>query len=364
MYFDQVLTEFVAFSAGKPSSLSPEGPATLAGEVKCCKVQAHFSQAFRLCDAVPPNCKTVRIRGNSAEATQQLGELVPKRSSIKVGAAEHERRIPGEVEVREEIVSDMPLEANDVSCIVPSSKVPTIALELAREDGDEVDTPLEMQDDKTIAIYSPEGQTVLVNVDMNIPWEAVSESSVIGILVSIDDRIQDAEGSRVGVTVSLGQTLGSFKELLSNEHSFHCAENSLILNGCELKDNEQTLGDLGFVEGCTVHAVAAVQFSVATLSGKEYKFALKTTTLISEIRKLLREMDADNQDDYAFSLDGVNTLPESQVLWDLNRTCASSPSPSNTSASLPISTNASARNSMTKSPSTAVRVSTTSERKF
>ncbi|KZP21340.1 hypothetical protein FIBSPDRAFT_931749, partial [Athelia psychrophila] len=258
MYFDQVLTEFVAFSAGKPSSLSPEGPATLAGEVKCCKVQAHFSQAFRLCDAVPPNCKTVRIRGNSAEATQQLGELgtkevenhlLPQNSDaaslvssaeqmkkmdtgntasadaimdlgehsestvfVKVGAAEHERRIPGEVEVREEIVSDMPLEANDVSCIVPSSKVPTIALELAREDGDEVDTPLEMRDDKTIAIYSPEVQTVLVN--------AVSESSVIGILVSIDGRIQDAEGSRIGVTVSLGQTLGSFKELLLNEHSF------------------------------------------------------------------------------------------------------------------------------------------------
>ncbi|KZP20335.1 hypothetical protein FIBSPDRAFT_1044972 [Athelia psychrophila] len=245
------------------------------------------------------------------------------------------------------------LAANDVLHIVPPSKVPKIALELVREDGsvfditvssgitvaklkeeidieeniavrqlklvnsqrdgdgEEVVTLLEVQDDKAISEYSLEGQKVLVDV---------SALSVIDILVSVDDRIEDAEGSRIGVVVRLDQTMGSFKELLLNRHSFHCAEHSLILNGHELKDDEQTLGDLGVVRGCTVHAVAAVQFSVVTLAGKYYGFTLKATRRISYIRKLLREVDADvgDQDDCAFSLDGVHMLLESHTLWDLN----------------------------------------------
>ncbi|KZP17367.1 hypothetical protein FIBSPDRAFT_29992 [Athelia psychrophila] len=184
------------------------------------------------------------------------------------------------------------LVANDVLYIVPPSKVPKIALELEKEDGsvfditvssgitvaqlkeeikieekipvrqlklvnsqededgDEVVTLLEMQDDKAIAEYSLEGQKVLVDDSV---WEAVSAPSAIGILVSIDDRIEDAERNRIGVAVRLDQTLGSFKELLLNKHAFTCTEHSLILIGRELKDDEQTLGDLGFIEGCTIH---------------------------------------------------------------------------------------------------------------
>ncbi|KZP21298.1 hypothetical protein FIBSPDRAFT_931724 [Athelia psychrophila] len=222
----------------------------------------------------------------STDAIMDLGEH--SESVLFVGTAECERRIPEEVEERGQIDSDASLAANDVLHIVPPSQVPTVALEFVREDGDEVVTPLEMQDD-------------IVNV-------------------SIDDRIEDAEGSRIEVAGRLDQTLSSFKELLLSQHSFHCAERSLILIGRELKDDEQTLGDLGFVEGCTVHAVAAVQFSVTTLAGKGYKFALKATTLISDIRKLLREVDADvaDQDNYAFSLDGVHSLRDSDMLWDLN----------------------------------------------
>ncbi|KZP21315.1 hypothetical protein FIBSPDRAFT_931733 [Athelia psychrophila] len=153
-----------------------------------------------------------------------------------------------------------------------------------------------------------------------LSWIELHPPSTISILVSIDDRIKNAEGSRIGFAVRLDRTLGSFKELLLNKHAFDCAEHSLILLGREIKDDEQTLGDLGFVEGCTLHAVAVVQLSVATLAGEDYKFALKATTLISEIRKLLREVDADmsDQDDCAFSLDGVHTLQESRTLWDLN----------------------------------------------
>ena len=62
-----------------------------------------------------------------------------------------------------------------------------------------------------------------------------------------------------------------------------------------------------------------VQFSVATQADEDYEFALKATTRISEIRKLLGEIDADvGNEDFAFSLDGVHTIRESRTLWDMN----------------------------------------------
>lgn len=64
--------------------------------------------------------------------------------------------------------------------------------------------------------------------------------------------------------------------------------------------------------------VAAVKLSVATLATKDHGFALKATTRISDIRKLLRKVDPDYQDDYVFSLDGLHTLRESHTLWDLD----------------------------------------------
>ncbi|KZP21319.1 hypothetical protein FIBSPDRAFT_509116 [Athelia psychrophila] len=142
------------------------------------------------------------------------------------------------------------LAANDVLHIVSPSNVSKITLELVREDGsvfditvssgitvaklkeeikieekitvrqlklennqgdeegDEVVTLLEMQDDKAISEYSLEGQKVLVN-------DAVLAPSTISILVSIDDRIKNAEGSRIGFAVRLDRTLGSYKEAAS-----------------------------------------------------------------------------------------------------------------------------------------------------
>ncbi|KZP20342.1 hypothetical protein FIBSPDRAFT_932376 [Athelia psychrophila] len=263
----------------------------------------------------------------SADVIMDLGE---HSEYAPFAAPECDRRILEGVEKRGQIDSDMPLAANDVLHVVPPSNVPNIALELVREDRDEVVAPLEMRDDNAISEDSLEGQEVLVDgeyrcqivsstpVGMNILRESVSAPFAIGILVSIDDRIEGTEGNCIGVTVRLDQTLGSFKELQLNKQPFHCAEHSLILDGRELKDDEQTLGDLGFVEGCTVHAVAAVQFSVATLAGEKYEFFLKPTARISDIRRQLCEVDAGDEDDYAFSLDGVHTLRESHTLWNLN----------------------------------------------
>ncbi|KZP03006.1 hypothetical protein FIBSPDRAFT_905342 [Athelia psychrophila] len=98
--------------------------------------------------------------------------------------------------VEEQMDSDMPLAANDVVHIEPLSNVPNIAPELVREDRDEVVAPLEMRDDNAISEDSLEGQEVLVDVDMNILRESVSAPSAIGILVSIDDRIEGTEGFR------------------------------------------------------------------------------------------------------------------------------------------------------------------------
>lgn len=64
--------------------------------------------------------------------------------------------------------------------------------------------------------------------------------------------------------------------------------------------------------------VASVQFAVATLAGEKYEFFLKPTARISDIRRQLCEVDAGDEDDYAFSLDGVHTLRESHTLWNLN----------------------------------------------
>lgn len=157
-------------------------------------------------------------------------------------------------------------------------------------------------------------------------------------MVSIDQRIQDAEVHRINGAAKLDQTLGSFKQLLLEKHALRCPDYVFVFIGRELKDDELTLGDLGFAEECTVHAgmwpaflvlpfqshplleVAVIQFSVDTQADEEYEFALKATTRVSEIRKLLHEVDANvaKQDEYAFSLDGVHALRESSTLWDLN----------------------------------------------
>ncbi|KZP16664.1 hypothetical protein FIBSPDRAFT_934545, partial [Athelia psychrophila] len=244
------------------------------------------------------------------------------------------------------------LATNDVLHILLPSKLPKITIKLILEDGsafditvsssitvaklkeeiqieekiavrhlklvdnhgheDEVVTLLELQDDKAISEYSLDGKNVRVN--------PVSAPSAIDILVLIDDQTDGAEGSRIWVEVMLDQTFASFRELLLDCHSCYRAEHSLILFGRELKDDEQTLGDLGFVERCTVHAVSTVQLSVTRLTGEDYTFVLKVTTSISEIRKLLREIDVNvgDRNNYVLSLDGVHTLQESCTLLDLN----------------------------------------------
>lgn len=85
-------------------------------------------------------------------------------------------------------------------------------------------------------------------------WETVSPPSALGILLSIDERMEGASGKRMGVAVKLDQTLGSFKQHLLDKHGILCSDYTLILIGRELKDDNMALGDLGFIPGCTVHA--------------------------------------------------------------------------------------------------------------
>jgi hypothetical protein len=58
----------------------------------------------------------------------------------------------------------------------------------------------------------------------------------------------------MGVAVKSDQTLASFKEEVLEKYGFGLSDYTLILIGRELKDDTKTLGDLGFIPGCTVHA--------------------------------------------------------------------------------------------------------------
>jgi len=94
---------------------------------------------------------------------------------------------------------------------------------------------------------------------------------------------------------------------------------TLILIGRELKDDERTLEDLGFISGCTVHAVTQVQLCVSTPAAGDFEMAVGPMTRISGIRKMLEEVDTETKyDEYWFTLNGMDNLKESRTFWDLD----------------------------------------------
>jgi Ubiquitin family len=84
--------------------------------------------------------------------------------------------------------------------------------------------------------------------------EIPSGPLAFGILVSVDDRLEFTTKKNIGVAVKSNQTLTSFKEDLLTHHGLVLTDLTLILIGRELKDDAQTLEELGFIPGCTVHA--------------------------------------------------------------------------------------------------------------
>lgn len=84
--------------------------------------------------------------------------------------------------------------------------------------------------------------------------EAPSRASEFGVLLSIDDRLDDDRKDFMGVAVRSDQTLGQFKEEVLNKYAVLLSDYTLILIGRELLDDQKTLGDSGFTSGCTIHA--------------------------------------------------------------------------------------------------------------
>ena len=72
--------------------------------------------------------------------------------------------------------------------------------------------------------------------------------------MSVDDRFEFTTKKTIGIEVKSNQTLVSFKEDLLIHHGLLLTAFTLILVGRELKDDEKTLEELGFITGCTVHA--------------------------------------------------------------------------------------------------------------
>lgn len=66
--------------------------------------------------------------------------------------------------------------------------------------------------------------------------------------------------------------------------------------------------------------VANVQFCVMTPGGDEFPMATSAITRISDIRKMLQEVDTEGIEwkEFQFSLDGTDNLRETRTLWDLD----------------------------------------------
>jgi len=183
-------------------------------------------------------------------------------------------------------------------------------------DGDEVVTLKELDDDDVLSTLSLDDEVIAV---YNRTSSTPSGPSEFGILLSIDERLDDDRKNLLGVAVKSDQTLGEFKEEVLDKHAILLSDYTLILIGRELKDDQRTLGDLGFTSGCTVHAVATVQFCVTTPSGEDFEMAVSPTTRVAAVRKMLEEVDAETKyDEYWFSLDGVDNLKETRTFWDLD----------------------------------------------
>jgi hypothetical protein len=179
-------------------------------------------------------------------------------------------------------------------------------------DGNEVITLKELNDDDVLSTLSLEDEVLAVYTSI----QEMSGPSEFGVLLSIDDRLQEEKRNIFGVAVKSDQTLGQFREEVLDKHAIRLSDYTLILIGRELKDDQRTLGDLGFTSGCTIHAV---QFCVTTPGGEDFDMAVSPTTRISAVRKMLEEVDMEtNYDEYWFSLDGLDNLKESRTFWDLD----------------------------------------------
>jgi len=182
-------------------------------------------------------------------------------------------------------------------------------------DGDEVVTLKELKDDDVLSTLSLEDEVIAVYTSIR----EISGPSEFGILLSIDDRLDDNRNIIFGVAIKSDQTLGEFKEGVLDKYAICLSDYTLILIGRELEDDRKTLGDLGFTSGCTVHAVATVQFCVMTPSGEDFEMAVSPMTRISAVRKMLEEVDAETKyDEYWFSLNGMDNLKETRTFWDLD----------------------------------------------
>jgi len=184
-------------------------------------------------------------------------------------------------------------------------------------EGNEVVTLKELEDDEVISTLSLQDNIVAVYTSIRETPVGPSEFSV---LVSIDERLEAGDKILLGVAVKSDQTLADFKGVVLDKHSVVLSDYTLILISRELKDDQKTLEDLGFISGCTIHAVANIQFCVMTPGGEEFPMAAGAMTRLSDIRKMLQEVDTEEivWDEFWFSLDGTDSLRETRTLWDLD----------------------------------------------
>lgn len=165
--------------------------------------------------------------------------------------------------------------------------------------------------------------------------------SEFGVLLSVDERLEENRKNLLGVAVRSNQTLAEFKTQVLEKHGIDLSEYTLILIGRELKDDQKALDALGMISGCTVHAgevhpqnfvtiglkyissiplVANIQFSLTTFNGEEYPMVASPITRISDVRKMVQDVDTEELpwDALRLTLNGVDNLRETQTLWDLD----------------------------------------------
>ena len=66
--------------------------------------------------------------------------------------------------------------------------------------------------------------------------------------------------------------------------------------------------------------MADLQFSLTTFNGEEYPMVAGPMTRISEVRKMIQDVDTEELpwSELRLALNGVGSLRETQTLWDLD----------------------------------------------
>ena len=138
-------------------------------------------------------------------------------------------------------------------------------------DGDEVVNLKDLEDTAVLSTLSLQDDVIAVysRCLSVLSWQKSSQNILIqpasiqqissgtfafGVLLSVDDRLELTTKDMLGVAIKSDQTLASFREDILNRYGVNLSDYTLILIGRELKDDEKTLGELGFIPGCTVHA--------------------------------------------------------------------------------------------------------------